>query len=223
MIGITMPDTIQSNELQAVSNRAMAVSAQLKSILLMVEDGFLTMCDLLLEAQEKNYSSIYGYATFSEWVERGSGLNISARTAYYYVNIASKTRELGLDREALKKIGISKLKEVLSLDTKDHADDIKGLLASADTDTIDVLKGKVSKIKAKDGQEPSVFITLRLDESVKAIVDRAVKLARLNYGDQVDEHGEVMDASHSKCMELICLAYTQDIDNYPQGVTEEQL
>lgn len=208
---------------EIVTNRANQVRTELLQIATKVEDHFFTMCELLMEAREQHYETVYGYPNFSEWVEQGSGLNISARQAYYSVNIAKKAKALGLSKDDLRAIGTSKLKEIFSLDTTTHAENIKALLLSAPDSTLNEVKGQVSVAKAAAGEEETFYITLRLDKSVKESYDKAITLARMMYGDQVDEHGEVMDASHSKCIEIIVRSYLMAPDSYPEGMSEKDL
>jgi hypothetical protein len=186
-----------------------------------VEMRFYTICDLLAEAKDNDYHNYYGYATFGDWVEAGSGLDMSARQAFYYINISKKIKQLDLPSSVASSIGLTKLKDILSLPIEQEAD-IRGLLEAAPTTTVAEVKKSVAKAKAKDGQEPVEYVTLRLDSGVKAIVDKAFKLAQLVYGEDVIE-GEAVEPTHSKCMELICLAYTQDPENYPAGVNEAAL
>lgn len=209
-------------EIKQIS-RAMAVQVRLKDIRLSVEERFFEMCELLTEAHDNDYHVMYGFGRFGEWVERGSGLDISSRTAFYYINIWKKAQTLQLDKEKLAEVGITKLKEIFSLDTSAHPDEIRGLVESASQSSVDDVKGRVSQVKTKNGQVPKEFMAMRIDSDVKKTIDKAFKLARLQYGDQVDEHGEVQEASHSKCMEIISLSYIQDPQNYPEGISESDL
>jgi hypothetical protein len=207
-----------SNEAQT---RAAQVAQQLRQIKHNVEAQFYVMCEILNEAKVNDYHNYYGFATFGDWVEMGSGLDMSARQAFYYINIYKKILALQLGSNVVTDIGITKLKDILSLPIEQEAD-IRGLLEGASTTTVAEVKKSVAKAKAKDGQEPVEYVTLRLDSGVKAIVDKAFKLAQLVYGEDVIE-GEAVEPTHSKCMELICLAYTQDPENYPAGVNEAAL
>lgn len=201
--------------------RAAQVAQQLQAAKQDVEMRFYTICDLLAEAKENDYHNYYGYATFGDWVEMGSGLDMSARQAFYYINISKKIKQLDLPSSVASSVGLTKLKEILSLPSEQEAE-IRGLLESAPNATVADVKKEVAKIKAKDGEAPVEYVTLRLDSNVKAIVDKAFKLAQLVYGEDVIE-GEAVEPTHSKCMELICLAYTQDPENYPEGVKEASL
>src|SRR4051812_15549140 len=104
---------------QPVVERAAVVKEALTKIKDSLKENFFDMCDLLLEVSEKGYHSEWGYATFGEWVEEGSDLDISARSAFYYLNISRKAAQLGVTKENLRKLKISSLKQIFSLDPQE--------------------------------------------------------------------------------------------------------
>lgn len=198
-----------------VTVRANEVANQLLALKGNMEANFLDMCDLLAEAQDNNYHTQYGFTSFVNWVEVGSGLDISPRQAFYYTNISRVTKKLNVPKDKLLQIGISKLKEIFSLPAVDKTDEIKGLLDEAPNATIDEIKQKVRGMK-NPADASKKFITLKLEEGVKDTFDKAIELARMNYGSTVSD-GEVVDISISKALELICVDYLQDPNNYPEG------
>lgn len=196
--------------------RAFAVRDRLLTLKDSIENNFFDLCELLLEAKEGEYHLIYGFERFGDWVEQGSDLDLSARSAYYYINIGEKARELGLTREMLKQAKISKLKEIFTLEPEENGDDMKRLVESASSSSLEEIKKEVAKAKEKSGVPTAAYMTLKLDPMVKDTVEEAIELARRNYGDTIDEYGEVKDASVSKCVELICVSYLQDPNNHQQ-------
>lgn len=207
----------------SVINRAQEVRAALLRIKESIEDNFIDLCELLYEAQQGEYHCVWGYSRFGEWVEQASGLDISARQAYYYLSIARKMKELGLSRELVKQAKISKLKEIFSLEPSEVANEMKTLVAKAVTGaSLDEIREEVAVIRAKSGGQPSVYMTLKIELSAKETVERAIELARRRYGSVEDEKtGEVKDASVSKCIELICAEFLADPNNYPEEIESE--
>lgn len=212
---------VQEQPVVTAIDRAWQIQKELVNIKKDLETRFFNICELLTEVKDSNYHNVYGFTTFADWVEQGSELDMSARQAFYYINIYRKIEKLGLGKNIVSSIGVTKLKEILSLPVEQEAD-IKGLLSSAPDTTVAEVKTQVAKAKAKNGEEPVEYVTFRLDPGVKAMVDKAFKLARLVYGEDVIE-GDAVEPTHSKCMELICLAYTQDPENYPEGMSEHAL
>lgn len=205
---ITHNDTL----VLAPSTRAFEVLDKIQAIRNNVEDCFLDLCYLLDEALENEYHLTYGYSNFADWVEEGSGLDMSARQARYLINIARKSRELGVDREQMKRIGVSKLKEIFTLNPSDDGETIRGLLAAAEEDSVDTVRTKARKARTGD-TTTAAYITLKLEEGVKDVFDEAVELARKNYGSTVNDHDEIVDISVSRAVELICASYLADVNN----------
>lgn len=202
--------------------RAQFVQEELVKSMNNMEVGFFDMCDLLAEAKEGNYHLVWNYGNFDTWVEQGSGLKISARQAAYAVNVARQAKFLGIKRDELVAAGSSKIKQIMSLNPELHQHEMIKLIESADKIPYGDMADKVKSLK--DGgnmnDAPNKYITLKLDPDVKEIFDEAVELARKIYGDTIT-NGHVHDISISKALELICIAYTQDINNYPEPITEE--
>lgn len=206
---------------EALIARAQEVKEKLLESKSNMEIGFFDMCDLLAEAKEGSYHTVWNYGNFDAWVVQGSGLDISARQAAYAVNVARQAKFLGIRRDELVVAGSSKVKQIMSLNPELHQHDMIKLIEAADTIPYPDV---VSKVKAlKDGgsmDDPAdKYITLKLDPYVKEIFDEAIELARKIHGDTIT-NGHVHDISISKALELICVSYTQDINNYPEVISE---
>jgi hypothetical protein len=206
-------------EHQGVPVRAEQVRQRLVEIEGNLETGLFDICDLLLEAKDNNYHTHWGYVRFGDWIEEASGLRISARTAYYYITIATKVKELGLSREQISAVGISKLKEIFTLEPEEHANHMKELVEAAPDSSLDDVSEAVAKVR---GKEPAKYMTLKLDPEVKETVKEAFELARRVHGSTV-RHGEVVDITDSRCMELICASFLQDPNNYAEPDKDEDV
>jgi hypothetical protein len=195
-------DTIQVvGEVQ--DSRAEAVRARLTEIKNSSDDNFFEMCELLLEAQEKALHQHWGFARFGDWIEVASGLDMSARQAYYYVGIAKKALDLGLVREDLLKAKISKLKEIFTLDPQEHADDMRQLVADAPIWTLDEIKEKVRDLKGDSEENEFGHITIKYPLSAKPVIDEAFELAKRLRGDTT-LHGDAVEPSNGQVLEDIC-------------------
>jgi hypothetical protein len=200
------------------TKRALIVKEQIDHIRLNLHDGLFDLAELLAEARTNSYHTVYGFQRFGEWVEQGSGLDMSERTAYYLIGIITKAKELGIPREQLKLAKMSKLKEIFSLDPQEFGDNIKQLVASSEGKSLQEVRDEVQQIKVGSGAETFVFMTLKIPRTVKEqIVDPAFELVRKQYGDVRDKDGNILDLTDSKCLEFISVAYTQDPNNedYP--------
>lgn len=207
-----MIDIVQVQVDSSVQSRAHEVRTRLLGIQQNIESGFLDMCDLLLEAQEGAYHTVFGFARFGDWITKSSGLDVSERQALYYVNIGKKARKLGIRRDQLEGVKISKLKEIFALDPGEHGPEMRKLLSAAGESTLEEVKEQVGKLRAKSGgTEEFKYVTLKLDPLVKEMLDEAVDLARDEIGDKVID-GEIVEPSFSLAVEYIAADFIQGKD-----------
>lgn len=206
----------------AMAKRAEEVKDKLLESKSNMEVGFFDMCGLLAEAKECGYHRVWGFANFEVWVEEGSGLDISARQAAYAVNVARQAKFLGITRDEMLLAGSSKIKQIMSLNPEDHQHEMISLVENAPKLPYQEVVERVKALKTGVPQLESGerYVTIKLDADVKEIFDEAIELARKIYGDTVTD-GRVHDISISKAIELICVSYVQDINNYPEQITED--
>lgn len=206
-----------SNNVEVVqeNSRAVEVKEQLSQIKHTIEDTFFVLCDLLREAKEEALYEYWGFTRFDDWVSTASGLDISPRQAYYLVSVSKKSEQLGLTKDQMKLARVSKLKSILSLDIDQFHDEMIDLVNDAPIYTLEEINAKVAALKAGEGHEPTMYMTLKLNASIKETVHKAFELARNMYGTN-DNQGDPIDISDSKCMELICQSYVLDPNNVNQ-------
>lgn len=200
---------------QQQNARAIEVANKLRQIKDFSEDSYLTTCELLHEANTGDYHRAFGYATFSDWVVQGSGLGMSWRNAYYLINIWTKALKLGLTKKQLRECCVSKCKEIFSLNPDELGKEMIELVETAPGMTLEEVKVVVAKLKCCEGEEPALYMTLKLSASIKETLAEAFELCRRQYGSVETENG-VVDISDSKVMELICISYFQDPHNNNQ-------
>ncbi len=208
---------VKSNEYE----RAIEVRTKIDALRVNMFDGLLDIAELLAEARRGDYHIHYGFPRFGDWVEQGSGLDMSERTAYYLIKIVENAKLLGISREELRAAKLSKLKEIFSLDAEVHGDEIKLLVGEAKESSLDDIRTKVQKIKSGGGEEPFVFLTIKVPMSVKEnYIDPAFELIRRQYGDRKDAAGNPVDITSGVCMEYLCQAFVQDQNNYGELLKE---
>lgn len=198
--------------------RALVVREQIESIRSNMHDGVFELAELLTEARDAEYHKFWGFTRFGDWIEQGSNLDMSQRTAYYLIKIIEKSRLLGISRETLKLAGISKLKEIFTLELPDFNTQVKSLVAHAPDKSLMDIKNEVAQLKTAGGIQPFVYITLKLPKSVKEeTIDPAFELLRKKYGDYKDpQTGESIDITDGKCLEFIAVEFLQDPHNQPE-------
>lgn len=197
-----------------VLTRAEEVRQRIFTIREDVMSKALELGRLLLEARDKSFNVIWGYDNFGLWVEEDSGLDMSQRAAYYLINVVQRADELGITDEQLKRVKLSKLKEIFSLKDTDP-EVIKELLARAEGSSLNDIRDDVAMVKAADGGDPFTFWNMKMPITIKEeIVKPAFEKARRLYGNTM--HGA--DAPDWKCLELCCVSML----NEPVENTERQ-
>src|ERR1017187_2498925 len=71
--------------------------------------------ELLKEIRDGGYHMTWGFANFGEWLIT-SGLDMKERNAYYLIKIVEMGVALGIPRETLEQVKVSKLREIATLD-----------------------------------------------------------------------------------------------------------
>lgn len=204
------PATTNINDLRAEYVRQAIAESKGK-----LDSGFVDLAYLLLEAQEKNFHILWGYNTFGDWVEHGSGLDISARQGFNLLKIAKQSEYLGFQRDHLLKVGVSKVTEIMKLCDKVSDSIMYDVMEQAVDMKLPEVRARVRELLAVEGEPIPEYLTLKLLPESKEVFDQAVELVRRQYGDTI-VNGEVVEVSVSKCVELISLAYIQDPNNHPE-------
>jgi hypothetical protein len=216
---------------------ALATSAErIESVRIKIEEikkgiagGFLDLGELLVEIRDGSYHLAWGFPKFGNWLEK-SGLDMSERAAYYLMKIVSVGRELGIPRETLQEVKLSKLKEIISLDVKKHGEQIKQLIEScrpsADRPepTLDEVRINVQKVKGGEEIDIYIYKTLKVTQAAwdNTIVP-AIEAARKEFGDSVDDEGNPVEISIGHAIELICADHLADVDQIVEAATADAI
>lgn len=184
------------------------VLQRIRGIKAALNDHIFELADLLAETKQEAYWDDWGYDSFGHWVDE-SGLDMSERQAYYLISISEKSKELGIPRDQLKLSSMTKLKEIFSLNTNTHGEEIKKLVADSQTQPLTEIQKSVSRAKTPEGQEPNVYKSFSfLESAYENTVKPAIELMQQEYGDTINSStGEVEDISTGRALEMICADY----------------
>lgn len=190
---------------KSLQERAGEVLKRLGEIKEGIISNYWDLCDLLHEASEGDYHNVWGYDRFDVWVEQASGLDISARQAFYLITIKRKADLLGLTRDQLKDCKLSKLKEIFSLNVDKYKDDILDLLQNKDL-PLDEVRSKVKKLKGIEDEE-MVYKTIKIPTLAWETIQNALDLVRSKHGSTTNEFGEVVEIPDGRALELMSAEY----------------
>lgn len=133
--------------------------------------------ELLLEATEKNYFQEWGYESRAAYVE--ANLDMKDRQVAYLTRIVSISRKMNYTRDQIENIGISKLREIFSLEP-DHewlnpetqikepiSDHIHRLISQAPSLSYEAVKAEVRKLKGLVGDNDLTWVNYQVTRLVK--------------------------------------------------------
>ena len=224
---------------EQVAGRAARVRKMLKDYSTDVKTSTFDLADLLHEAQENNYPTAWGFTSLPDYADKELGLK--PRKAQYLARITKVCLTVGLKRIQYESAGISKLREICTLDPEgtywnvtDHVsepldDHIVRLILDSDKMNVDQVKLEVARLKGQVGKDRRVLRSYSTDITTWTnVIDVAIEKARKFLGSKGrDDEGNAKDYSEGECYECICAAFNAD-PNYDEdpgdgieSVTEE--
>jgi len=213
---------------EVVAGRAAKVRRQLLDLSADVKASTFDMVELLHEAQANNYPLQWG---FSSTVDYGAKeLGLKKRKTEYLTRIGTVCKAVGLKRESYEPAGISKLREITTLNPEgsywnvaEHVSEpldehIVRLILDSDKLTVDQVKEEVLRLKGRTGPDRPVLRTTSYPKSVwENVIKPARELARQLLGSAGrDDAGNAKEYSDGACDEMICSSFLVDPNNGPE-------
>jgi len=208
--------------------RSAEVLKKLESLTKGIEKETFDIAEPLAEVREQRYFELWNYETF--WAYAAAALGIGKRQAQYLLRIVAVSEIMGIPRAKYENLGISKVKEIFSLDPHgfftNHAaatneplhEHIAKLLDSASAMSFEDIKAEVARLKGMDKENSLVWIRTKMTKSAKEnVYDKAVELARAQLGSAGrDEEGTAVEYSEGAALEVICSDFLSDPNNQPE-------
>lgn len=223
---------IEQQLVEYKKERCIEVKKELKRLTQVMQLNTFYLAELFHEAQSHAYFLEWGYNNLGEFAQKELG--IKERKAQYLARIIKVCRGVGLKPEHYEPAGISKLREITTLDPDGHwfnketknnealDEHIVDLIAEAPDMTITEIKEAVAKLKDQTGEDRRVIRSYGITQSAwDNTVKPAMELARRNMGSAGrDEAGNAIEYSDGAIIEAICINYLQDPNNYAPDLEE---
>jgi hypothetical protein len=212
---------------EAVAGAAAKALAQVEALIQNVNKQNFDLAELLHTVKVHGYYQSH-FSTFKEYTE---SLSIKARKAQYLTHIVEVMADVGIPRTVYEKLGISKLREITSLDPDaiyknpvtgqetPMKEFIKDFVANGvDTDLEDI-RQHVRTLKGLVGANDIEWRNIPFLRSVlEATIVPALDLARANIGSVgKDDEGISQDASDAACFEVWAIEYLNNPSNNPMN------
>jgi hypothetical protein len=211
---------------EAVAGRSHTVRKQLASLAGNITTRTFDLADLFYEAQANAYYLEWGFASLGEYAS--GELGIKERKAQYLARIVKVCRDVGVERKNYEPAGISKLREIATLDPDGFFYDkekgqnfpldelIVDLILDAPDMTLQQVRDRVDLFKGQTGENKQVVRSYGVTQDCwDRVIKPAIELARRRLGSAGrDEAGNATEYSDGACMEIICASFSQDPNNY---------
>jgi hypothetical protein len=212
---------------EQVAGRAACVRKQLKDLSTDAKSSTFDLADLLFEAQENSYAEAWGFASLTDYASKELGLK--PRKAQYLAHTVKVCLEVGLKREQFELAGISKLREICTLNPEgtywnaaEHvseplAEHIVRLILDHYKLNLEQVKDEVLRLKGRTGVDRPVLRTTSYPKSVwENVIKPARELARRLLGSSGrDDEGNAKEYSDGACDEMIFASFLADVNNQP--------
>jgi hypothetical protein len=211
---------------EAVAGRAATVRKDLQALTAKMQRDTFDLADLLFEVQEKDYHLQWGFENIYEYAT--TELGVKERRVQYLTRIVKVCREVGMSRKNYEPAGISKLREISTLNPTDFFYDkvkeqnfpltelIVDLILDAPDMTLQQVSDQVDLWKGQTGENKQVVRNFGCTQSCwDHTIKPALELAAKKLGSAGrDVSGQAVEYSEGAKWEIICASYLQDPNNY---------
>lgn len=219
---------------EAVAGRAASVRRNLRSLVSGLNTNTFDLAALLFEAREGNYFSAWGFSSLAEYAQKELGLK--QRKAEYLTRIMKVTKAVGLKREQVEQAGISKLRDITTLDpgksfwntdtktSESLAEHVVNLVLDAPELTVEEVREKVLRLQGRLGPDRPVTHSYTVPRSAyDNVIKAAIEKARMVLGSQGrDADGNAQEYGDGPCLEVICANFLSDPSFEEEPLPEEE-
>lgn len=215
---------------EAVAGQEATVRRDLLRLTADIKKHTFDVAELLCQVQENKLHLKWKFESFPDYAERELGLKM--RKAEYLSRIVRVCRECGIVRKDYEPAGITKLREITSLDprgtyfnpeTRLHepmVDHIVRLIAEAPECTTVEVEEEVARLKGMTGENAMLTRSYKVTRSAyENTVKPALEAMRKLLGSKGrDGTGAAIEYPDGACFEYICREFLND----PRNFVEEE-
>jgi hypothetical protein len=220
---------------EAVAGKSAEIRRELLKINSAMAEMTFDLAELLTAAKQGALYQAWGFPTFEDYVTDELGLKV--RRGHYLTRIVQVCAKVGIERLEYEPVGISKLREITTLDpegsyfnqeTKESeplSGHIHRLIEDSPKLTAEQITAEVKRLKGLVGDDELVWVNWSVKRAVRDnVIIPAQELARQKMGSAGrDEEGNAVEYSDSATEEIIHQAYLLDPDSYAEEPDESQV
>lgn len=209
------------------AGRSSKVRAQLEELVANLTKSNFDIAVLLHEVRKNKYHYGWGYGSFKEYTDT---LKLKSAKVQYLVRMIEVMTDLDINipRAVYEPVGISKLREITSLEVRGAylnpetgkseplADHIIDLTKRGTDMTLGEIRDIVKRLKGLEGDEDLVWMNIRVKKAVlDATIKPAIELAKKVIGSTGrDADGLAIDPSDGQALECITANFLLDPNNH---------
>lgn len=204
---------------EAVAGESAQVRKELEQIISKVNTSALDIGELLHKIKKNGYYE--GYNTFADYQKT---LEIKSRKAQYLRRIAEVMDTLEIPRSVYEPLGVSKLREITSLNVSDTWVNpetkeetpmkafIQGFVDKGQSMGIEEVKQHVKTLKGLTGENSLGWVHFYMKQAaIDQVVRPALDKAKMLIGSvSKDDEGNSQDASDGRAAEVVFVAFLTD-------------
>lgn len=201
---------------EVVAGRASTLRYELRTLSTNLKKHTFDLAELLYEASNAGYTREWGFRSLGEFAEQELG--IRERKSQYLVRIVEVCKAVGLTRAQYELAGVSKLREITTLDpegfyfnefTKENESLTKHILALIDCApgmSATRVQEEVLSLKGMTGGNKPVVRSFSCPQDAwENVIKKALERVRMRLGSAGrDEDGKAKEYSDGVCFEAIC-------------------
>lgn len=220
---------------EAVAGRTAEVRKRMRMLAGDLTKNTFDIAELFLEAQTSGYCFQWGFESLGDYA--ATELGIKHRKAQYLARIVKVCREAGVPRKDYEPVGVTKLREITTLDSeslfwnadlKKHepmVEHIVRLIAEAPEMTTVEIELEVARLKGMTGENAMVMRAYKVTKSAwENVVARCFESIRKRLGSAGrDGAGAAKEYSDGAVIEALCAEYNADPRNFMEEPDESQV
>jgi hypothetical protein len=210
---------------EAVSGEAAKIRRRVEAVVKTINTSAFDAIELLGKIRANRLYTNWGFNTLSEYF---NSLDISIRKCQYLARIGEVMShpKINIPRADYEPLGIAKLREIASLEPEGTyttpegevvpmADYIRGFIYEGQEQTREYVQSSVRTLKGITGENDKTHFNLMPTRLVKEqVIQPAIDKMRLELGPVAkDVDGMAVEASDTRCIELICAKYLTEETN----------
>lgn len=220
---------------EAVAGRSALLRKRIRTLAADLSANTFDLAEAFFEAQETHCYLEWGFESIGEYAS--VELGIKHRKAQYLARIVKVCRKAGVARKDYEPVGVTKLREITTLDpdalfwnkeekqNEPMVDHIVGLIAEAPEKTTVEIELEVARLKGMTGENAMVMRAYRVTKSAwDNVIDRCFESVRKRMGSAGrDETGKAKEYTDGDVIEALAAEWNADPRNFMEEPDESQV